>query len=437
MKDQDFDKIIGDKLREYSKQPPAELFSRIEKSLAEGNANIAEQPVKHRRMASAWKYAGIAALFCALLATSLYLRDSYRTVPESRMAKTNVTTTNITTTEAQQPIQQTHPEAGLHINEPAQQKSIITDKRPDDTTTEAVAANISQQTHTTPSTLADTVIRVEAVKENPRRPYRQNNSNMRQRVDEYWDNMLAAETPAKHRNKTSISIFAGNAGASGGGTHTTNPDKAVSSGMLLQEQPDNGYDRPMSGLSEDGNSQSSAVPFTSKTKDVNLKHYMPLNVGLGVSIPLTSAIALNTGVNYSYLFSSSTQTFSTNTEGRTTRELHYVGIPLGVSYKFLSKKGFNLYVYGGGIIEKAVAWRETHFFSSRVDNGKEVMNRNVKGVQLSVNASAGASYDLTKNLSVYLEPGIAYYFLQKDQPASYRTVNPTSFSLRLGLRFGI
>lgn len=437
MNEQDIDKIIGGKLRDYSSQPPQELFSRIEKSLY-GSAYVLEgKPSGRRRLATVWKYTGVAALICALLVTSLFLiRDTYTEIKQpaakSEIVEKNTeqqveTIKNIAdiVSEKRMPSQTPRELANTMKVDNAvavEAETVQKTRRHESENVSGYSDNFAEQ-----PTMPDSDMHESQLSESE-------NKDLRQKV-ENWDNLLASENSKSRRGKTSLSLFAGNMGGVSGDMQTNNPDKAVAYGMFLRERPGS-IDRPSAWVMQNGDSPSLSG-FDNNVQEVSMRHYMPVNAGIGVSIPLNERVALNTGLNYSYLFSSSTQSFASGSENRTTRELHYLGIPIGVTYKFLSCKGFNLYIYGGGAVEKGVAWRETYSFSNALDRSREVLNRNVKGVQFSATAAAGVSYDITKVLSVYLEPGVSYYFKQLDQPATYRTAHPTSFSLRIGLRFGI
>ena len=121
----------------------------------------------------------------------------------------------------------------------------------------------------------------------------------------------------------------------------------------------------------------------------------------------------------------------------TQKQADYIGVPVGLTYTFYRAGGFGFYVQGGGMVEKGVAWRETQGFADAGDSGRESTLRRIKGVQFSVSAAAGVSYNFNRHIGLYVEPGVGYYFRQKDQPASYRTVHPTSFSVKVGVRFGL
>ena len=257
---------------------------------------------------------------------------------------------------------------------------------------------------------------------------------LRRNTDAYWERAIAREYGGAPRRKVAGSVYAGNFGTFAGNSVTNDPDRAASAGMLIKQTSDGGMTL-QSGLHEE-NGRPVLAPTGPVTEEVRLQHRMPLNVGLSLSVPLGERLALTTGLNYSYLYSSSEQSFSAGT-AHITRELHYIGVPVGLTYTFYRAGGFGFYVQGGGMVEKGVAWRETQGFADAGDSGRESTLRRIKGVQFSVSAAAGVSYNFNRHIGLYVEPGVGYYFRQKDQPASYRTVHPTSFSVKVGVRFGL
>ena len=57
-----------------------------------------------------------------------------------------------------------------------------------------------------------------------------------------------------------------------------------------------------------------------------------------------------------------------------------------------------------------------------------------EGFQPSVDLSVGAMFTVG-NIGLYAQPGLSYYFGTASQPANYRTENPISLSLRVGMKF--
>ena len=62
---------------------------------------------------------------------------------------------------------------------------------------------------------------------------------------------------------------------------------------------------------------------------------------------------------------------------------------------------------------------------------------NVKPLQFSVLASVGLQANFNKLLSLYLEPGMIYYFDDNTDVLTIRKDKPFNFNLQLGLRFNL
>jgi len=178
--------------------------------------------------------------------------------------------------------------------------------------------------------------------------------------------------------------------------------------------------------------------------DTETKYDLPFTFAFTFGIPLAKRLYLNTGVQYTYIHSK-TEKFDSDTRdliSRDNQELHYLGVPLLLSYRIIDKNIFKLYVSGGGVIEKGLL--ETHniqnFNETSPDNITVLLddkNRKIEGLQFSLNANFGASITLVKGLALYAEPGLAWYIpdTKHPQPASRRTKNPFFVSITAGLRF--
>ena len=166
--------------------------------------------------------------------------------------------------------------------------------------------------------------------------------------------------------------------------------------------------------------------FTSSDKtpsytpaDVTSKHHIPLRLGLSLQYRLNNRLALLSGINYTYLeseFSIPRYNYSYN------QRLSYLGIPFGISWKIWSTNHFNIYLAGGTMIEKCI--------SVEVSDGKI----SSKPWQWSVNASAGAEYNFTRQFGIYLEPSLGYYFNDGTKLEHYYKEHPLAPSLQFGLR---
>lgn len=158
------------------------------------------------------------------------------------------------------------------------------------------------------------------------------------------------------------------------------------------------------------NSTTQPIP-SSTTYDVEAKHRLPVTLGLSVHYQLNARLALLTGINYTYLYSE----FSTLLYPNIYREqkLHYLGVPVGLSWLFWKTSGFSFYLSGSAMLQKCL---------------------NEKPWQWSVNASAGAEYAITPLLGLYLQPSLGYYFHDGTSFEHYYKEHPLAPSIEFGLR---
>lgn len=480
MTNKDFDKKIGDSLRHYEETPPPGIFDRIEKTLA--TETPLQAPVARKLAGHLYRYVSVAAAvavaFIAVLhftgrdgdaeSTEDVAADTHSPYATEEMAlKGKIAEFPLTPSDhiagaaigrEASPSRQgngrrTHSPKGENDHAPSPTEfSGHSSIAPGSTAPQSTeASQICEQRRQIHPEGSDTPASPEG---NPAAPTPAivltqpdesdtgesdtGESDLARRTQEYWDKLIAQDNAVpkrRHGKKVGGSMYAGNFGSFKGDLHTDDPDRAASAGMLIKQTADKGTPPYSGGLQED-NGKPVLAPGDPVTQGINLHHRMPLNVGLSLAIPLNDRLALTTGLNYSYLYSSSDQAFTAGHAG-ITRELHYIGVPLALSYTFYRAGDFGFYVQAGGMVEKAVAWRETQNFTTGQDTGQKQEWLKAKGVQFSVNAAAGISYDFSRYVGLYIEPGVTYYFDQKDQPANYRTAHPASFAVRIGVKFVI
>jgi hypothetical protein len=190
----------------------------------------------------------------------------------------------------------------------------------------------------------------------------------------------------------------------------------ASSGLLASVgQSSMGHSYVYVGEYYDPGVSSTTQPIPSSTTyDVEAKHRLPVTLGLSVNYQLNARLALLTGINYTYLYSE----FSTPLYPHIYREqkLHYLGIPVGLSWLFWKTSGFSFYLSGSVMLQKCL---------------------NEKPWQWSFNASAGAEYAITPLLGLYLEPSLGYYFHDGTSFEHYYKEHPLAPSIEFGLRLHI
>ena len=162
------------------------------------------------------------------------------------------------------------------------------------------------------------------------------------------------------------------------------------------------------------------------------EHNIPLSFGLTARKRITSRLALETGLVYTYL--SSKFWNENNSEPEIKQELHYLGIPLNVVFYLYENERFSIYGSAGGMVEKGLKQKYTQRIQHNNVLDNAVMSSTVKGLQWSVGASVGASYKLTPKWNVYFEPRYSYYF-DNNQPLSASTKYSNSFGITAGIGY--
>lgn len=157
-------------------------------------------------------------------------------------------------------------------------------------------------------------------------------------------------------------------------------------------------------------------------------HRLPIRFGLKIGYQLSERWALQTGITYTYLYSEFT--LVNRQQPAIEQRLHYVGIPLGISYQIWKSSNFRLYASAGATAEKVV--------KNSQESGDAKINSQSGGekpLQWSVNTALGAEYQPTKQLGIYLEPGLGYYFKDNTPLEHYYKEHPLSPSIEFGLRW--
>lgn len=240
----------------------------------------------------------------------------------------------------------------------------------------------------------------------------------------YHDLWLAdrmAEKP-KNRKASSVSLYAGNIMA---GNTSFQDDFIIMN--TAQIEP-----------SEGGNSYEDIFDLNQGLDVETKKHYkLPVRAGIRMSIPLTDALAVESGVTYT-LLSSSVESGSDENYYHTEQTLHYVGIPLKLRYKLWNSKRIGIYVSGGGMVEKCVSGKaKTKFIIGGSRNSVEEQKVSEKSLQFSAAFSAGIEANIVRNTSLFIEPGASCYFDNHSSVDNVYKDKPFNLDLNIGIRINI
>ena len=167
----------------------------------------------------------------------------------------------------------------------------------------------------------------------------------------------------------------------------------------------------------------------------DIYHKTPIGLGISISRYLNNRFSLQTGLTYSYLRSewSTNNTYHIENDQR----LHFIGIPLSLTYKIAEWNRFMFYASAGGMAEVNVAGkRRMKLFSDEVEIAKQSEYIRMKEWLWSVNARAGVSYPIIRFVSAFAEVGASYYFDNGSEIETIHSEKPFNMSLQFGFRFG-
>lgn len=165
------------------------------------------------------------------------------------------------------------------------------------------------------------------------------------------------------------------------------------------------------------------------------EHHLPIRIGLSVAYALTDRLSISSGLTYTRL-ASDIKDASRESKYIGEQRLHYVGIPVNVSYKVASSRWISLYGTAGVLAEKCVSGTTDEGYvennTMKYTNTHDISS---KPLQMSVNAGVGIQFDFIDNVGIYAEPGLSYYF---DDGSALQTIykeKPLNFNLNVGVRF--
>lgn len=182
----------------------------------------------------------------------------------------------------------------------------------------------------------------------------------------------------------------------------------------------------------------SQVLFNNRDKETytNIKHHIPITVGANVKWHINNNWGVETGLTYTYLYSELQS--GANSYIQDKQKLHYLGVPLKLHRSIWGNRTFSIYAAAGGTIEKCISGDiETICVDEKRGRSRESESVDVKPWQLSVAASLGAQVNFLKFMSLYVEPGMSYYFDDGSELLTIRKDKPFNFNLQFGLRFNV
>lgn len=249
-----------------------------------------------------------------------------------------------------------------------------------------------------------------------------------------WEEYLRSEPQEKRRaDRRGLSIGLGAAGAgSSSSMDKFEPRAVMGSNPLEGEAGTVGWadDRILTS--------AGTIVFNQPEVNDSYTHKMPVKLGLTARYAFTNLLGIESGLTYS-LLQSDIKRGSESTTGAwssSDQTLHYLGVPLNLTFNFLNSRYVDVYASAGGMMEFGV--KGSIKTTDHINGSTTASHQNAitpKGLLWSVNATAGVQVNVLPSLGLYVEPGMSHHFKNDRQPRSSYTDKPTNFALGFGLRY--
>ena len=417
-------KDIHDRLGSYEKDAPEGLWEGISRELPKLNDGVMLTHKPQRNAAfRMWRVAGVAA--AASVALVIGYNFLGNDVQDNINIPTNTTNHHNMLASNKKPLgneptgicadQATHSADDLLSEQPALAKASTEQPTLANASTETDVKEISSKKENSKEENGQTEVKPEKREDN--RMLRKNQDDALLAYNDVTERSGSTDAPSRWSVSTGAM---GGLGASG--TTTAYGDYLVLSCPGGADTKDS----PM-------------LDMSSVNRDVEQKteydHHLPIRIGLSVAYALTDRLSISSGLTYTRL-SSDIKDASRESKYIGEQRLHYIGIPVNVSYKVASFRWLGLYGTAGVLAEKCVSGTTDEGYvennTMKYTNTQDISS---KPLQMSVNAGVGIQFDFIDNVGIYAEPGLSYYF---DDGSALQTIykeKPLNFNLNVGVRF--
>lgn len=427
-------KDIHDRLGSYEKDAPEGLWEGISRRLPKLNDGgmLTHKPQRTAKFRM-WRVAGVAAAASvALVIGYSFLGNDVQdniNIPTNTTKHPNMLASN------KKPLG--NEPTGVSADQAMHSEDDLLSEQPklaNASTEQPKLTNASTEQPTLASASTETDVKeISSKEENSKKDNKQTETKPAKREDSYVlphnpdNNLLAFNDMTERRgDEDAPSRWSVSTGAMGGlgasGTTTAYGDHLVLSSPGVADTKDS----PM-------------LDMNTINRDIETKteydHHLPIRIGLSVAYALTDRMSISSGLTYTRL-SSDIKDASRESKYIGEQRLHYVGIPVNVSYKVASSRWISLYGTAGVLAEKCVSGTTDEGYvennTMKYTNTHDISS---KPLQMSVNAGVGIQFDFIDNVGIYAEPGLSYYF---DDGSTLQTIykeKPLNFNLNVGVRF--
>ena len=417
-------KDIHDRLGSYEKDAPEGLWEGISRGMPKLNdGGMLTHKPQRKAVFRMWRVAGVAAAASvALVIGYSFLGNDVQdniNIPTNTTKHPNMLASN------KKPLG--NEPTGVSAEQATHSEDNLLSEQP------TLAKAFTEQPTLASASMEPDVKEISSKEENSKEENKQTEVKPAKREDSYVlphnpdNNLLAFNDMTERRgDEDAPSRWSVSTGAMGGlgasGTTTAYGDHLVLSSPGVADTKDS----PM-------------LDMNTINRDIETKteydHHLPIRIGLSVAYALTDRLSISSGLTYTRL-ASDIKDASRESKYIGEQRLHYVGIPVNVSYKVASSRWISLYGTAGVLAEKCVSGTTDEGYAEnntmKYTNTQDISS---KPLQMSVNAGVGIQFDFIDNVGIYAEPGLSYYF---DDGSALQTIykeKPLNFNLNVGVRF--
>lgn len=162
-------------------------------------------------------------------------------------------------------------------------------------------------------------------------------------------------------------------------------------------------------------------------------HDKPIILGLAVNKSIGKHWSPETGLQYSYLksyFTLGTGNFRVDKE----QKLHYIGIPVKLSYQFMAYKRLSAYGSAGASIQIPLSGKTYADYVIGGKSGYTTDWETTPSIQWTVNTNIGIQYQIAPKLTLFVEPTLNWYIPNGSEVKNTWTERPFTLTVPFGIR---
>lgn len=191
---------------------------------------------------------------------------------------------------------------------------------------------------------------------------------------------------------------------------------------------------PMSKASGSTTGLNPIMLSRNKPSITDAQHHQSSRWGVTLQANVNKHWGAETGIFLTTL-KSSYATESGTALSTTEREMHYIGFPLHIQYRFWTLRSFSLYGFTGPMFETSYRTRVTTVQTIGGVRNYETDRTRIKDNRWSLQAGAGAQLQLFSGMHVFVQPSLSWHIPNGSDLENAYSEHPLAPEMFFGVRF--